>query len=42
MGRKSLSYLINVRVRTGNSEVITIGVVEKVIGLGECGDKEVE
>ena len=24
---------------TGNSEVISIGAGEKIVGLGECGDK---
>ena len=42
MGSKGLSHLINVGVGTGNSEFISIGIGEKVIGLGECGDKEVE
>ena len=42
MGRKGLSHLINVGVGTGNSEVISIGVDEKVVGLGGCGDKELE
>ena len=37
-----LSYLINVGVQTGNSEVISIGAGEKIVGLGEYGDKEVE
>ena len=40
--RKGLSILINIRVRTGNSGVINIGVGEKVIGLREYGDEEVE
>ena len=42
MGTEGLSYLINVEVGTGNSEVISIGDGEKVVGLEECGDKEVE
>ena len=42
MGRKGFSHLINVGVGTGNSEFINIGVGEKVVGLGEYGDKEVE
>ena len=33
---KYLSHLINVGVGTGNSEVISIGVEEKLVGLGEC------
>ena len=41
-GQKSFSYLINVAVGTENSEVISIGVGEKGIRFGECGDKEVE
>ena len=40
--RKGLSHLINVGVGTGKSEVIGIGVGEKVVGFGECGDKELE
>ena len=42
MCRRGLSPLINVGVVTGNSEVIGIGVGEKVVELRECGDKEVE
>ena len=42
VGIKGLSHLINVGVGTRNNEVISIGAVEKIIGLGECGDKEVE
>jgi len=42
VGRKGLSHLINVGVGTGNSEVISIGAGEKIVGLGECGDKDVE
>jgi len=42
MGSKGLSHLINIGVGTGNSEVISIGVGEKVVGLEECEGKEVE
>ena len=42
MGRKGISHLINVGVGSGNSEVISIGVGEKVVGLGECGGEEVK
>ena len=42
MGRNGLSHLINAGVGTGNSEVISIGASEKIIGMGEFGDKEVE
>ena len=42
MNSNSLNHLINVGDGTGNSEVINIGVGEKVVGLGECGGKEVE
>jgi len=42
MGNKSFSHLVNVGIEIGNSEVICIGVGEKVVGLGECGGKEVE
>ena len=35
-------HLSSVGVGTGNSEIIGIGVVEKVDGLGKCGSKEVE
>ena len=41
MGSKGLSHLINVRVGTGNSEVISMRVGEMVVGLGEFGNKEV-
>ena len=41
-GQKDLSHLINVGVGTGNSEVTSIGVGEKVVGLRKCGSKEVE
>ena len=40
MGGNAFSHLINVEVGTSNSEVICIGVGEKVVGLRECGDKE--
>ena len=36
MGRNILSHLINIEVGTRNSEVISIGVSEKVVRLGEC------
>ena len=42
MGSKGFCHLINVGVGTGNSEVIYIGVGEKVVGLSECGGKEVD
>ena len=44
MDSKGLSHLINIAVgtETGNSEVIRIGVSEKVVGSRECGGKEVE
>ena len=42
MGSKGLSHLISVRVTMGNSEVICIGVGGKIVGLGECGGKDVE
>ena len=42
MGSKDLGHLINVGVGTRNSEVICIGIGEKVVGLRECGGKEVE
>ena len=33
---------MNVGVGTGNSEVISMGAGEKIFGLGEGRDKEVE
>ena len=42
MSRKGLSHLISDGVGTGNSEVISIGVGEKIVVLGDCGDKKVE
>ena len=39
---KDFSHLINVGVGKGNSEVISMGVGEKVFGLGDCGGKAVE
>ena len=42
VGRKDLNYLTNFGIGTGNSEVISIEAGEKIVGLGECGDKEVE
>ena len=33
---------MNVEVRTGNSEVICLGIGEYIIRLEECGGKEVE
>ena len=35
-------HMINVRVGTENSEVISIWACEKVVGYEECGDKQVE
>ena len=37
--QKGTPHLINVRVGTGNSEVINIRAGEQIVGLGECGDK---
>ena len=34
MGSKGVSYLINVAVGTGNSEVMCIGVGEKIVDWG--------
>ena len=42
MGGKDFCHLSNVGVGTGNGEVICIIVGEKVVTLGEVGDKEVE
>ena len=42
MDGRGFSHLSNVGVGTGNSEVICIGVGQKVVGLGECGGKVVE
>ena len=42
MGSKDLSHLINVEVGTGNSEVISIGADETVVGLGECAGKKLK
>ena len=41
MGGKGFSHLSNIGVRIGNSKVIYIGVREEVLGLEECGGKEV-
>ena len=41
-GQKGFSHLSNVGIGTGNSESICIGVDETVVGLEECGGKEVE
>ena len=42
MGRKRLNHLNNIGVEIGNSEVISVEAGEKIVGFGECGDKEVE
>ena len=50
MGSKGLSHLVSIGVGTlsihvrefgtGNSEIASIGVCEKVVGLRECGGKK--
>ena len=37
-----ISHLITVGVGSGNNEVISSGAGEKIVRLGECGDKEAE
>ena len=42
LGRSGVSNLINVGVGTGNSKVISIGDGEKIVRLGESGNKKVQ
>jgi len=39
VSRKRLRHLINVGVGTGNSEGISIGAGEKIVGLGDVETK---